>query len=291
MKVSTNGVKRTWRIIDIIKWGEDYFKTKDFENPKQEIEWLLCDLLELKRIDLYVKFEDKINDDNLNKLKSWINRRVKREPLQYITGETEFYGLKFKTTPQALIPRPETERLVEIALNNIGENSASKILEIGTGSGCIPIAISNEKPSLNILSLDISKSALELAETNAELNNCKNIKFLEMDFLNETPEGKFDFLISNPPYIPLKEIEQIMPEVKDYEPRMALTDNNDGLTFYHRIAKKVRTLIKPKGIILLEVGLGEHPQKVFSLFKEAGFNQLQLIKDFNKNERILKICI
>ena len=290
MKVSTNGVKRTWRIIDIIKWGEDYFKTKDFENPKQEIEWLLCDLLGLKRIDLYVKFEDKINDDNLNKLKSWINRRVKSEPLQYITGETEFYGLKFKTTPQALIPRPETERLVEIALNNIGENSASKLLEIGTGSGCIPIAISNEKPSLNILSLDISKSALELAETNAELNNCKNIKFLEMDFLSETPEGKFDFLISNPPYIPVKEIEQIMPEVKDYEPRMALTDNKDGLTFYRRIAKKVRTLIKPKGIILLEVGLGGHPQKVLSLFKQAGFNQLELIKDFNNNERILKIC-
>ena len=291
MKVSTNGVKRTWRIIDIIKWGEGYFKTKDFETPKQEIEWLLCDLLGLKRIDLYVKFEDKINEVNLNKLKRWINRRVKREPLQYITGETEFYGLKFKTTPQALIPRPETERLVEIALDNIGENSDTKLLEIGTGSGCIPIAISNEKPSLNILSLDISKSALELAEINAELNNCKNIKFLEMDFLNETPKGKFDILLSNPPYIPVKEIEGIMPEVKNYEPRIALTDNEDGLAFYHRIAKKIKTLIKPKGIILLEVGLGRHPQKVFSLFKEAGFNQLELIKDFNNNERILKICI
>ena len=291
MKVSTNGVKKKWRIIDIIKWGEGYFKTKDFDNPKQEIEWLLCDLLGLKRIDLYVKFEDKINDVNLNKLKSWINRRVKREPLQYITGETEFYGLKFKTTPQALIPRPETERLVEIALHNIGENSDSKLLEIGTGSGCIPIAISNEKPSLNILSLDISKSALELAEINAELNNCKNIKFLEMDFLNETPKGKFDILISNPPYIPVKEIEGIMPEVKNYEPRIALTDNEDGLVFYHRIAKKVKTLIKPKGVILLEVGTGDHPQKVFSLFKQAGYNQLELIKDFNNNERILKICI
>ena len=291
MKVSTNGVKRTWRIIDIIKWGEGYFKTKDFENPKQEIEWLLCDLLGLKRIDLYVKFEDKINDINLNKLKSWINRRVKREPLQYITGVTEFYGLKFKTTPQALIPRPETERLVEIALNSIGKNSDSKLLEIGSGSGCISIAISNEIPSLNILSLDISRDALALAETNAKLNNCKNIKFLEMDILNESPEGKFDFLISNPPYIPLKEIEQIMPEVKDYEPRMALTDYKDGLTFYYRIAKKVKTLIKPKGIILLEVGLGDHPQKVLSLFKQAGCNQLELIKDFNNNERILKICI
>ena len=291
MKVSTNGIKRAWSIIDILKWGEDYFKTKGFESPKQEIEWLLCDLLELKRIDLYVKFEDKINDVNLNKLKSWINRRVKREPLQYITGETEFYGLKFKTTRQALIPRPETERLVEIALHNIGEDSDSKLLEIGTGSGCISIAISNEKPTLNILSLDISKGALELAEINADLNNCKNIKFLKMDFLNDTPKGKFDILLSNPPYIPVKEIEGIMPEVKNYEPRIALTDNEDGLVFYHRIAKKVRTLIKPKGVILLEVGTGDHPQKVFSLFKQAGYNQLELIKDFNNNERILKICI
>ena len=112
-----------------------------------------------------------------------------------------------------------------------------------------------------------------------------------MDFLNETPKGEFDILLSNPPYIPVKEIEGIMPEVKNYEPMIALTDNEDGLAFYRRIAKKIKTLIKPKGIILLEVGLGGHPQKVFSLFKEAGFNQLELIKDFNNNERILKICI
>ena len=291
MKVSTNGVKRTWRIIDVIKWGEDYFKTKAFENPKQEIEWLLCDLLGLKRIDLYVKFEDKINNFKLNKLKSWIKRRVKREPLQYITGETEFYGLKFKTTPQALIPRPETERLVDLTLLSIGNNSDLKLLEIGAGSGCVSIAISNNNPMVNILSLDISKDALELAETNAKLNNCKNITFLEMDFLNDIPKEKFDILISNPPYIPKNEIENIMTEVKNFEPRIALTDNGDGLTFYHRIAKKAKTLINPNGLILLEVGLGEHPQKVLSLFKKSGFDQLELIKDFNNNERILKISI
>ena len=269
MKVSTKTVKRNWRIIDIIKWGEDYFKSKAFENPKQEIEWLLCDLLGLKRIDLYVKFEDKINNSKLNKLKSWIKRRVKREPLQYITGETEFYGLKFKTTPQALIPRPETERLVDLTLLSIGNNSDLKLLEIGAGSGCVSIAISNKKPMVNILSLDVSKDALELAETNAELNNCKNIKFLEMDFLNDVPNEKFDILISNPPYIPEKEIKNIMPEVKNYEPRIALTDNGDGLTFYHRIAKKAKTLINPNGFILLEVGLGEHPQNCLLYTSDA----------------------
>ena len=290
MKVSTNGIKKTWRIIEIIKWGEEYFKLKGFENPKQEIEWLLCDLLELKRIDLYLKFEDIINKSKLKKLKSWIKRRIQREPLQYITGKVEFYGLKFISTPQALIPRPETERLVDITLNSLKKIPEPKILEIGTGSGCVSIAVSNKKPRANILSLDISKNALELAEINAKSNNCKNINFLEMDFLNEIPDGKFDILISNPPYIPQKEIENIMPEVKNYEPRIALTDFEEGLNFYYRIAKVGRTLI-PNGIIILEVGLGNHPQKVFSLFKEAGFDQLELIKDYNNNERILKINI
>ena len=290
MKVSTNGIKKTWRIIEIIKWGEEYFKIKGFENPKQEIEWLLCDLLQLKRIDLYLKFEDIINKSKLKKLKSWIKRRIQREPLQYITGKVEFYGLKFISTPQALIPRPETERLVDITLNSLEKIPEPKILEIGTGSGCVSIAVSNKKPRANILSLDISKNALELAEINAKSNNCKNINFLEMDFLNEIPDGRFDILISNPPYIPQKEIENIMPEVKDYEPRIALTDFEEGLNFYYRIAKVGRTLI-PNGIIILEVGLGNHPQKVFSLFKEAGFDQLELIKDYNNNERILKINI
>lgn len=290
MKVSTNGIKKTWRIIEIIKWGEEYFKLKGFENPKQEIEWLLCDLLQLKRIDLYLKFEDIINKSKLKKLKSWIKRRIDREPLQYITGKVEFYGLKFISTPQALIPRPETERLVDITLNSLKKIPEPKILEIGTGSGCVSIAVSNKKPRANILSLDISKNALELAEINAKSNNCKNINFLEMDFLNEIPDGKFDILISNPPYIPQKEIENIMPEVKNYEPRIALTDFEEGLNFYYRIAKVGRTLI-PNGIIILEVGLGNHPQKVFSLFKEAGFDQLELIKDYNNNERILKINI
>ena len=290
MKVSTNGIKKTWRIIEIIKWGEEYFKIKGFENPKQEIEWLLCDLLQLKRIDLYLKFEDIINKSKLKKLKSWIKRRIEREPLQYITGKVEFYGLKFISTPQALIPRPETERLVDITLNSLKKIPEPKILEIGTGSGCVSIAVSNKKPRANILSLDISKNALELAEINAKSNNCKNINFLEMDFLSEIPDDKFDILISNPPYISQKEIKNIMPEVKNYEPRIALTDFEEGLNFYYRIAKVGRTLI-PNGIIILEVGLGKHPQKVFSLFKEAGFDQLELIKDYNNNERILKINI
>ena len=190
--------------------------------------------------------------------------------------------VKGELTPGSKITEPRLSKQHGISRGPLRE--AIRRLE-----GCKLVEI---KPNVgaNIVSLDISKDALEVAEINAKSNNCKNINFLEMDFLSEIPDGRFDSLISNPPYIPQKEIENIMPEVKNYEPRIALTDFEEGLNFYFRIAKVGRTLI-PNGIIILEVGLGNHPQKVFSLFKEAGFDQLELIKDYNNNERILKINI
>ena len=282
---------RIWRVIDILKWGESYFKTKGFENPKKEIEWFLCDLLKYKRIDLYVNFEDPIPPTQLDQLKGWIKRRCNHEPIQYITGSTEFYGLKLNVTPHVLIPRPETERLVDVALHCIGNYQAPKILEVGAGSGCIPIAIASEKPKAKILSLDVSKDALTLSRQNAKFNDITNIDFVEMDFLFDIPKGQFDLLVSNPPYIPKNEIENLMPEVKKHEPRIALTDNADGMTFYRRFADVVKSLVKNGGWIVLEIGLGDHPNKVFTLFKESGFNQLEIIQDFNSDERVLKIQI
>lgn len=291
MTGSAKDNNRIWQVIDILKWGEDYFKNKGFESPKQEIEWLLCDLLEYKRIDLYINFENQIKKAQLNKLKSWIKRRVDREPLQYITGKTEFYGLKFKINRKVLIPRPETERLVEIALNSIKEIIEPEILEVGAGSGCISIAISSEEPKAKIVSLEVSKDAILLAEENANINNINNINFIEMDFLKDFPKGKFDVVLSNPPYISELEISTLMPEVKNYEPKIALTDYGDGLIFYRRFADIAKFLLKPSGLIILEVGLGEHPTKVVNLFKESGYEKIELIKDFNNDQRILKIQI
>ena len=291
MTGSAKDNNRIWQVIDILKWGEDYFKNKGFESPKQEIEWLLCDLLEYKRIDLYINFENQIKKAQLNKLKSWIKRRVDREPLQYITGKTEFYGLKFKINKKVLIPRPETERLVEIALNSIKEIIEPEILEVGAGSGCISIAISSEEPKAKIVSLEVSKDAILLAEENANINNINNINFIEMDFLKDLPKGKFDVILSNPPYISELEISTLMPEVKNYEPKIALTDYGDGLIFYRRFADIAKFLLKPSGLIILEVGLGEHPTKVVNLFKESGYEKIELIKDFNNDQRILKIQI
>jgi len=280
-----------WRVIDILNWGEDYFKSKGFESPKQEIEWLLCDLLNYKRIDLYVQFEQPIHRPQLKQLKEWIKRRIGREPLQYITGKTEFYGHKFKITTDVLIPRPETERVVDVALYSIGNIKTPKVLEVGSGSGCIAIAMGAERNDALIESVDVSETAITQAEKNADLNELSNIDFKVMDFLKEIPEGRFDLLVSNPPYIPEKEMSETMPEVHQYEPKIALTDERDGLTFYRRFAEVGKSLIKPGGWMVLEVGLGKHPSKAVDIFQSAGYTQLELIPDYNSDERVLKIQI
>lgn len=280
-----------WRVIDILNWGEDYFKLKGFESPKQEIEWLLCDLLNYKRIDLYVQFEQPIHRPQLKQLKEWIKRRIGREPLQYITGKTEFYGHKFKITTDVLIPRPETERVVDVALYSIGNIKTPKVLEVGSGSGCIAIAMGAERNDALIESVDVSETAITQAEKNADLNELSNIDFKVMDFLKEIPEGRFDLLVSNPPYIPEKEMSETMPEVHQYEPKIALTDEGDGLTFYRRFAEVGKSLIKPGGWMVLEVGLGKHPSKAVDIFQSAGYTQLELIPDYNSDERVLKIQI
>ncbi len=283
--------KQVWRIIDLIEWGEDYFKQHKFDSPKQEIEWLLCDLLDHKRVDLYINFEQKVPNDKLALLKKWIKKRLKRMPLQYITGVTEFYGNKYFLNDDVLIPRPETERLVDISLECINKLSHPRILEVGTGSGCISISIALMRGDAKILSIDISQNALNKAQENSDYHKTNNVKFLNLDFLKEIPSERFDIIVSNPPYIPLEEMKNIMIDVKEYEPKIALTDFNDGLVFYDRFADLGSKLLKKEGWMVLEVGIDDHPEKVAKLFKSKGYSNIELVSDYNKDKRVLTVKI
>lgn len=283
--------KQVWRIIDLIEWGEDYFKQHKFDSPKQEIEWLLCDLLDHKRVDLYINFEQKVPNDKLALLKKWIKKRLKRMPLQYITGVTEFYGNKYFLNDDVLIPRPETERLVDISLDCINKLSHPRILEVGTGSGCISISIALMRGDAKILSIDISQNALNKAQENSDYHKTNNVKFLNLDFLKEIPSERFDIIVSNPPYIPLEEMKNIMIDVKEYEPEIALTDFNDGLVFYDRFADLGSKLLKKEGWMVLEVGIDDHPEKVAKLFKSKGYSNIELVSDYNKDKRVLTVKI
>ena len=283
--------KRDWSIIDLIKWGEGYFNKNNFDSPKQEIEWLLCDLLDYKRVELYLNFEEIVPKNKLSTLNKWVKKRIKRMPLQYITGSTEFYGNKFFLNENVLIPRQETERLVDICLKSINKLSAPKILEIGTGSGCISISIALIRSDAKILSIDISQNALKKAIINSDYHQTRNISFVELDFLKELPKGHFDIIISNPPYISSGEMKNIMTDVKDYEPEIALTDFMDGLQFYERLSIVAPKLLNQEGSLILEVGSKDHPDKVLKLFKSKGYNNIELFPDYNNDQRVLKVSI
>jgi len=282
---------QSWRIIDIIDWAESYFKDKDFENPRIEIEWLLRYLLKCSRLDLYLRFEEPLSQSQLFILRTWIKRRVSREPLQYITEHLDFYGREFFIGPGALIPRPETEMLIDIALDKLGNIDSPNILDVGTGSGCIAITLGLEISSANVLGVDISMDALTIANKNKKKLFAGDVSFEQIDILKRIPVDKYDILISNPPYITKDEINSIDTDIKDFEPIIALTDNKDGLTFYRRFAKIALDIVNIGGCLILEVGQKSHPEKAKNIFNKMGFHNTKLIKDYNGDNRVLLIQV
>ena len=261
------------------------------EDNKQEAEWLLSSLLNCSKSELYLQ-KNELSEEQCELFQDWISRRIKGEPAQYIAGWTEFYGHRFNVNKSVLIPRCETERLVDVAIDTLQELEKHQIVDIGTGSGCIAISVAAEIPSASVLGLDISPEALVTAEENASINKLLNVQFLQTDFLQFTPsEPVYDGLLMNPPYIPTNEMDTLMKEVRDYEPDLALTDHEDGLTFYRHLADTAQKWVRPGGWLILEVGLGEHPQKAITCFDTKGFAQLELIADFNTDDRILKVQV
>ena len=279
-------MSKIWRVIDIIDWAESYFYKKNFTNPRLEIEWFLRSILNCSKLDIYLRFEEPLTQSQLIILKQWVKRRVKHEPLQYITGTCEFYGREFQISSKVLIPRQETERLVDIVIKKIKNINNPTILDIGTGSGCIASTLALERSDTNLFGIDISSDAIDIAEKNKSIFSLKNVHFRNMDILSELPLKKFDIIVSNPPYVSIKEMTYLMQEVRDYEPKIALTDFNNGLMFYKRIAKISREILKPDSWIILEVGLNEHPDKVKSIFNDMDYNNLELIKDYNGDDRV-----
>ena len=282
---------KTWRVIDLINWAESYFKEKGFENPRSEIEWLLRAVLKCNRMDVYLRFEEPLSQSQLATLRSWVKRRLEREPLQYITGFCDFYGREFSVNEHVLIPRPETERLIDTALEKVKGLDSPSILDIGAGSGCIATTLGLEIPGSTVLGIDVSEDAIGIANKNKKKLEAENVSFQRMNILEQRPEGEFDVLVSNPPYIPKGEMDGLMKDVKDFEPTVALTDQKDGLIFYKRFAEVGKEVVKSGGWIILEVGLEDHPSAVKKIFSESGFPDTELIKDYNGDDRVLVIKI
>jgi len=261
------------------------------EDNTQEAEWLLSSLLNCTKSELYIK-ENELTKQQSALFEHWISSRIQGVPAQYISGWTEFYGRRFNVNTSVLIPRQETERLVDVAIYSLQELKSPHIVDIGTGSGCIAISVADEIPTATVLGLDISRAALVIAEENASINNVANVQFLQTDFLRyNPPKPIYDGLLMNPPYIPKKEMVTLTKEIRDHEPNLALTDNGNGLLFYQHLADSAKKWVSPGGWLIMEVGLGNHPQKVKKCFERNGFEHLELIADYNTDDRILKVQV
>jgi release factor glutamine methyltransferase len=244
----------TWTTLKVLDWTKDYLASRGVENARLEAEWLLCAVTGLDRVGLYLNFEKPLHDSELVAYRAMIARRGRREPLQHILGTQEFCGLEFEVTPEVLIPRYDTETLVNEAL--IRMPGAESVLDIGTGSGCIAVALACKLPGAVVVAVDISEAALDVARRNAAKHNVA-IEFIHGSLLDPLAGRQFDLVISNPPYIPSGEIEVLQPEVRDFDPRSALDGGLDGLEIYRKLVPQAASFLKCGGWLLVEVGAGQ----------------------------------
>jgi release factor glutamine methyltransferase len=257
----------TWTILNLIRWTDERFKKEGLATPRLDAEVLLAETLGMDRVTLYTHFDQPVQPGELARFKKLIQRRLRREPVAYIVGQREFWSLKFIVTPDVLIPRPETEILVMEALKVLSQPEQTKrrirILEMGTGSGAISVALAKELPSASVVATDLSEKALSIAEENALRNGVRErILFLQGNLFDPLEKGSiFELIITNPPYIPLDYFPSLPPEVRDYEPRVALDGGRDGLAFFRRVLPRLGEYLSPEGWVLAEIGAGQD-QKV-----------------------------
>ena len=260
----------TWTTLKVLTWTAGYLADKGVENARREAEWLLCQATGLDRVGLYLNFDKPLSDDELAGYRALVARRGKREPLQHILGSQEFDGLSFAVSPAVLIPRHDTETLLEQAV--LRAPQARHMLDIGTGSGCIAIALAKRLPEAAVTAVDLSSEALAVAQRNAEAHGAA-IEFLHGSFFEPVAGRRFDLIVSNPPYITTAELAELQPEVRDYEPRLALDGGPDGLAAYRVIVAQAPAHLQPGGWLLLEVGAGQAGD-VAELLAQAGFGDI-----------------
>ncbi len=286
----TSSDEKIWRVIDVLNWSKNYLTEKGIESPQVEAEWILRDVLNCSRIDIYLYYERPLEPAELARCRSCLRQRAVGRPIQYILGYTEFMGLRFEVTPEVLIPRQDTESVVERIIEMMQKMNPNdfQILDIGTGSGNIIVSLLHQFPNARGVGVDISAEALKVARRNAVYHNVdRRIEFLRLDILKELPAAtrKFDCIVSNPPYIAGQWLEDLSPLVKENEPFAALSPGGDGLIFYRRFAEAGPGLLAKDGILVLEIGGTYQEEPVTSILTAAGFGDFEVIHDYLPQSR------
>ncbi len=281
------------RVIDLITVATEHLRSRGFDNARLEVERMLGSVLGLSRVELYLAFDRTVDEADRDKFRALYRRRLNREPLQHILGETDFREVRLKTDRRALIPRPETELLVEIAIDFLRERERPLVADLGAGSGAIALSVAYEIPGARVIAVDLSDDALLLADRNVrQLGLDKSVTLLSGDMM-EVLEGRgpFDAILSNPPYIASAEIETLEPEVRDHEPRIALDGGPDGMDILRRIIRGAHRHLKPGGLLLLEFGEGQAEALRAEGERTGEYSTVEIVRDLTGKDRILKAVL
>ncbi len=280
-----------WTVLEVLRWTTTYLQERGVDNPRLDAELLIGAALDKDRVGVYLSFEQPLNGDELAAIRAMVARRAAREPLQYILGACEFFSLPFQVTPAVLIPRPDTEVLVEEALRLLETAAVEQplVVDVGCGSGAIAVALAVNAPTARLLALDISADALEVARANAAANGvAQRIEFVhgDMSELAALLPCGCQMVVSNPPYIASAEMACLMPEVRDYEPPLALEGGADGLDCYRQLCGNLPNCLAADGVALFEVGASQS-SAVAGLLRRAGLEQIFTRCDYAGVERVV----
>ncbi len=273
-----------WTVLKVLKWTAGYLQEKGVEGARLDAELLLAEVLQLDRVGLYVNYDRPLEATELAAYRKLVGRRARREPVAYILGRSEFWSLPLAVSPEVLIPRPDTEVLVEEALQRAdGEN---RILDVGTGSGAIAIALAHELPDAQVVAIDLSDAALAVAKENARSNSVAERISFQQGNLRHLPSGPFELIVANPPYIPQGDLASLQPDVRDYEPHLALAGGSDGLDCYRILAAQSLQCLTAGGWMLLEVGIGQ-AEDVRQLLMQEGLVDVFCRNDYAGVARVV----
>lgn len=283
---------KQWTIGSLVKWATDDFRARGIENPRLDAELIVAHVLGIDRTRVIIESLRPLEGAELGQLRELVKRRRSREPIAYLRGSREFYGLTFKVDGRVLVPRPDTEALVETALERSARVSLSmRLLDLCTGTGCVAIAIARQRPTARVTATDISPDALAVARENAYRLGAYNVALVESDLYASLGPAlaqvvRYDVITANPPYIASAEIAELMPDVRDFEPRLALDGGMDGLDLVRRILDGAPDRLDEEGVLAMEIGAGQAPL-VRALFEERGFRDIEVARDYAKIERVV----
>ncbi|HEX6280327.1 MAG TPA: peptide chain release factor N(5)-glutamine methyltransferase [Pyrinomonadaceae bacterium] len=274
-------------VLHVLDEGEVILRAASIPDPRKEASSLLQFAIGRERSFIVAHPEYGLTEEERHLFQRSVERRASREPFQHIVGRQEFYGLDFIVTPDVLIPRHETELIVEKAIELLIDERSPRFLEIGIGSGCISIAILKNSPRASAIAVDISEPAIEIAKRNASMHAVnERLEIIRSDVYEKVPNERFDLIVANPPYVPLEDYAHLQPEVRDHDPRIAVTDGSTGLTVIERIVADAPSRLRSDGHLLMEIGFGQH-ERVSAMFDRNRWKGPDLIPDLQGIPRVV----